>query len=127
MNKKFLAKPEYEYRTNLISEIIGRIASMCFESESMSIPFEDAQIFFDREYSMFRNLLNDLIKENILIKSVIDTYSILGKTDVIFFAYQRLGDFFIAEQLLLKYSNQNEIIEAFNENNELGTLINDFY
>ncbi len=127
LNKKFLAKPEYEYRTNLISEIIGRIASMCFESESMSIPFEDAQIFFDREYSMFRNLLNDLIKENILIKSVIDTYSILGKTDVIFFAYQRLGDFFIAEQLLLKYSNQNEIIEAFNENNELGTLINDFY
>lgn len=127
LNKKFISKPEYAYRNNLISEVVNKIALRCFQSNLKSIPLEEAILFFDHEYAKFPNLLNDLIKENILIKNVFETYTTSGNVDVIYFAYQRLGDFFIAEQLLLKYSNSDDLIRAFSKDNELGKFVNDYY
>ncbi len=47
----------------------------------------------------------------------------MRNTEMLYFAYERFGDFFITEQLLDKYTAADEVKQAFQKDNELGKLI----
>ena len=58
------------------------------------LSLDDAIELFDKKYSQFSHLINDLIEENIFIKRIEYDYEIKENKDVVYFAYERFGDFF---------------------------------
>jgi hypothetical protein len=111
LNKRFEEKrKEYKLR-NIVSKATEIIAVACFNSEYGQLPVEEGLILFDKEFPNYPDLLSDLIEESVLIKYRTEYRE--PPEDVLFFSYQKLGDFFMAEELLKSYSQKEEVIKAF--------------
>ncbi|MFC0781259.1 hypothetical protein, partial [Flavobacterium sp. HJSW_4] len=123
INYKFQQKrEEYKY-TNAVLDAIHRIAFEKHNNENDYLLLKDVKNLLRKEFSDYRFLLNDLIEENIFITNPRLDYETDKTEEIIYFAYQRFGDFYVADELLKKLNNRDEVIEAFKEQNNLGKLI----
>nr|WP_315234107.1 AVAST type 2 anti-phage system protein Avs2 [uncultured Flavobacterium sp.] len=123
LNNKFEKKrPEYKNR-KIVEKAIHLLAHECFGKDRRMLLLDDAFELFGKKYPHFIHLINDLIEENVFIKRIEYNYENSQNEDVIYFAYERLGDFFIAEELLSKFTTIEEIKIAFQKENEFGKLI----
>lgn len=121
LNKRFEEKrQEYKLR-NIVSKAIESIALACFKSEYGQLTIEEAFNVFDRDFPNYPYLLSDLIEESVLIKNRTE-YNDPPK-DVLFFSYQKLADFYMAEELLKPYFTKEEILNAFSNNVEFKKII----
>jgi hypothetical protein len=111
LNCKFEEK-RHEYKNrDIVTLAIEKFAEAVFNSEYGQLECKEAITLFDNEFSQFPHLLSDLIEDCVFIKMRYE-YSETPK-DIIFFSYQKLGDFFIAEELLKPYNTESEIKDAF--------------
>tara|TARA_R110001583_G_scaffold192614_1_gene359327 strand:- start:35330 stop:40033 length:4704 start_codon:yes stop_codon:yes gene_type:complete len=123
LNKRFEEKrTEYKNR-KIVEKAIHLLAYECFGKDRRMLLLDDAFELFGKKYPQFIHLINDLIEENVFIKKIDYKYETHQNEDVIYFAYERLGDFFIAEELLTKFKTIEEIKNAFQKENEFGKLI----
>ncbi len=119
-------REEYKNRDHKIIEALEKFAFKCFEKENRNtLDVKETVDFFDEEFTSFKHLYNDLVAECVLIqKNEIDYYS-NSNTEVVYFAFERIGDFVVAQSLLEKYEKSVDIIEAFRPENCLGQLVKD--
>lgn len=121
LNRRFEEKrKEYKLR-NIVSKAIEPIAVACFNSEYGQLPIEEALTLFDKEFPNYPDLLPDLIEESVLIKYRTEYKE--DPEDVLFFSYQKLGDFFMAEELLKPYSVKEDVIKAFSIDERLKKVV----
>lgn len=112
LNKKFEEKRlEYKYQ-DIVSKAIEKLSDAIFKTEYQSLDISEAVKLFNTEFSRFPLLLSHLIEESVLIK-MRNEYDRENPKDIVFFSYQRLGDFFMAEELLKSYSTKEEVQNAF--------------
>lgn len=128
ISQKLISKrDEYELKPKIAEEALHILAQACFNQEDTRVlSLSEAVSLFENEFPSNKNLLSDLIHENVFTQNLQTDYRTQQERDVIYFAYERFGDFFIAEQLLSKYKSSN-IKEAFSKGNELGELMSDSY
>ena len=121
-------RDEYRLRKHVIVEAIYDVARAIFEQERLrAIKLTEAVNLFDSKYSGYRNLLNDLIHENVFIQSTNHNYDTTQNDEIILFSYERLGDFYITKELLAPYLSKERAKQAFTRGQVLGNLINDYY
>jgi hypothetical protein len=112
LNQKFGAKrQEYKYQ-DIASRAIDKLSLAIFNTQHHNLTMPEARNFFDVEFPGFRCLLSDLIEEGVLIKRR-NEYDWENPKDVICFSFQRLGDYFMAKELLEQYNTQEDIQRAF--------------
>jgi hypothetical protein len=125
LNRKFEEKrPEYKYR-NIVSEAIEKLSIAIYETEYQRLDITEAVNLFAKEFSQDRYLLSDLIEESVLIK-VRDEFDRKNPKDIVFFSYQRLGDFFMAEELLKPYNTKEEVKNAFANDIKFQKITNEY-
>lgn len=111
-------RDEYALRPNLVKEALELFSIKSFENTtSKSLSLNEVNELFDLHFGKFPLLLKDLVEESVFIRSIDQ------QEEVIYFAFERFGDFYIAEQLLSKYQTEEEIRVAFSKNNVLGKLM----
>ncbi len=121
LNKRFEEKrKEYKFR-NIVSKAIESIAVACYNSKNGQLPIENAIDLFDKDFPNYPYLLSDLIEESVLIKYIAEYKE--TPEDVLFFSYQKLGDFFMAEELLKSYLVKKDVINAFTDDERFKKLI----
>lgn len=126
LNKVFLRKPQYKFRSKLIREVIQKLANFCFIKNKRQLLIEDAVTFFDDNFAQFPTLLSDLIQEGVFTKNLKRVYDSDKKEEVIYFTYEKLGDYHVATELLKKYSTSEEIRMACQKDNDLGILLKNY-
>ncbi len=111
LNKRFDSKrQEYRYR-NIVTLAVGALAKAIFNSDYERLKTEDAFTLFDTTFSGFNNLLADLIEEGVIIKH---HYQYLNEHfEYVVFSYQRIGDFFVVEELLKPYDTYEKLQDGF--------------
>ena len=125
-HKLELKRPEYKNR-KMAEKSIQFLAQECFKNNARSLGLEKSIELFDKMFPSFIHLINDLIEENVFIRRIDYDYRTEKNEEVIYFSYERLGDFFMSEEILSKYKTSNEVKTAFKKGNKLGKLINDKY
>ena len=124
LNHKFGEK-RHEYKNRkIVSGAIETFADSLFNTEYGQLALEEAVILFDDKFPRFPHLLTDLIEESVFIKMRPD-YEKSNK-DFISFSYQKLGDFFMAEELLKAYSTKEELKEAFNKDEKFQRITSNY-
>tara|TARA_R110002049_G_scaffold166707_1_gene332813 strand:+ start:1768 stop:6573 length:4806 start_codon:yes stop_codon:yes gene_type:complete len=124
---KLQEKREAYKNRNITDKVIKELAFKIFESDYKRISIEEAIQIMDDKFLRYPNLLSDLIEESILIKNINEDYSSGEEIEVVYFAYERFGDFYLANELLKKYKTNDEISHAFQKDSELGKLLEDRY
>lgn len=127
LNNKLLIKTEYSNRTTLVRKAINKVASLCFEKERRLLNLAEAVELFDNEFPKFPNLLYDLIQENVFVKNMYYDYDDGIDYESIYFAYERFGDFYIAEEQLKLYTSKEKILLAFKKEGSFASLLDDYY
>ena len=124
LNRKFEEKRhEYKHR-EIVSLAIEKIADALFKSEYGQLECKEVVSLFDNVFPLFPHLLSDLIEECVLIKMRYE-YSETPK-DLISFSYQKLGDYFIAEELLKPYKTAEELKSAFENDSKFHKITNQY-
>ncbi|TWP28893.1 hypothetical protein ETU08_08635 [Apibacter muscae] len=125
LNKRFENKnKEYKLRS-IVSESIEIFATSILNSEFNSITIQEAVKLFDEKFPNHKTLLTDLIDENILIRNKV--YSGYNKYhDAVYFAYQRLGDYFMAQKLLNGCASKKDVLDALMNPDGLGVICSDY-
>lgn len=124
LNKKFDEK-RHEYKNrNIVSHAIEKFANSLFNTKYGHLECDEVLSLFDREFPKFPHLLTDLIEECVFIKMRYE-YSDTPK-DLISFSYQKLGDFFIAEELLKPYATKKDIKNAFTNDIKFKKIVNEY-
>jgi hypothetical protein len=119
---------DYENRKHVVRDAIHIMAKACFEKEgSKMLSLEEANKLFDEKFSRFPSLLNDLIHENVFIQTTRKDYKTKEEFEMLYFSYERFGDFFIAAQLLEKYATAEDVKQAFGKEAEFGKLLEDYH
>lgn len=116
-------RDEYSLKPWLSKSAIEEFAKAYFNEENKHLSLEKTVQLFESKFPAHKHLLQDLIQESVFIQSTYKDYTTKIESEVIYFAYERFGDFFIAEQLLLPFNSPTEIKEAFKKENQLGQLI----
>lgn len=125
LNKKFGEKrPEYKYQ-DIVSKAIEKLATSIFDTDYHRLYLSDGVELFNTEFSNFPLLLSDLIEESILIV-IRNEYDREDTRDIVLFSYQRLGDFFMAEELLKPYLTKEEIENAFIQDKKFQKITNEY-
>lgn len=125
INLKFQKKrEEYKY-SNVILDAIHKVAFQNYNNENTSLLLTDVKILLQKEFPNNKLLLNDLIEENIFITNPVLNYKTDQTEEIIYFAYQRFGDFYVADELLKKYNNRSEVIDVFKKETNFGKLISE--
>ncbi|MFV8360926.1 AVAST type 2 anti-phage system protein Avs2 [Flavobacterium sp. LS1P3] len=125
INRKFQNKrDEYKY-CNVVLDAIHKVAFANYNNENNSLLLKDVRQLLKTEFPDHKLLLNDLIEESIFITNPQTNYKTNQQEEVIYFAYQRFGDFYIAENLLKNFSNSDDVINSFKKENKFGKLISD--
>lgn len=108
VNKSLSKKFEYNHKDfNLVSEATELIVSEMIKHPSFQISRKDANVLFKENFKNdvkdSRNILTELINENILNENAIynPTTEKYDK-EIVYFSYERLGDYLIAKTLLSK-------------------------
>ena len=94
-----------------LTEAIKVVAKAIFNSEYERLKVKDAFTLFDAKFSGFNNLLADLIEEGILIKNNFQFAE--NSYEYVVFSYQRLGDFYIVEEMLRPYDTYEKLQKGF--------------
>ena len=76
-------------------------------------------------FPKFPSLFSDLIEESVLVKMK-RKYNRDSTEEIVFFSYQRLGDFFMVEELLKPYSKREEVIKAFESDQQLQKIADNY-
>lgn len=123
-------REEYATHQGIVKEAIYELAYACYKKvDDKKLTYKEAETLFREKFNDFRFLMNDLIAENVIVRNLYVDYrsGIREEIETIYFAYERFGDFYMAEQLLKMYSFEEEVRMAFKENNELGSLLDDYW
>jgi hypothetical protein len=120
-------REEYHLAPNLISNAIQKFSLECFSKNESVLLLEEAQTFFKTNFSQYPFLLNDMIQESVFIRNCRDNYRTGKKEEVIYFAYERFGDHFIANELIKDFKDQEELLKAFGKEEKLGKLMEEHY
>lgn len=106
VNESLARKFDFDHKDlNLVNEAIDLIVNEIIQQPSYHIYREDANKLFKNNFkddvSNSRNILRELINENILTANVLYNPN-TNKYDkeIIYFSYERLGDYLIAKTLL---------------------------
>jgi hypothetical protein len=117
-------REEYKRRHEIIRLAINKMAEACFNHEdNHMVSLEETHNLFDNQFSSYKFLLDDLILENVFIQSVTYNYQSKKKIEVVYFAYERLGDYYMADYLLKQFKSSQEVLDAFQPGKILGTLV----
>ncbi|MDP9954792.1 hypothetical protein J2X97_000429 [Epilithonimonas hungarica] len=114
VNKSLSKKFGYNHKDfNLVNEAIEVIVSEMIKHPSFQISRKDANVLFKEHFKNdvinSRNILRELINENILNENAIyNTITEKYDKEIVYFSYERLGDYLIAKTLL---SEDIKIIE----------------
>lgn len=127
LNRIFQSKKEYRLKSKLVNEAIHVVANQFYKNETRYLSIDKANVLFDEKFNKFPSLLSDLIQEGVFIKNTRKNYFLNTSEDVVLFTYERYGDFYIASQLLQKYSSNEEILKAGLKENELGKLLSNYH
>ena len=125
--KKLSAKREmYRCRHHVVNDAIQKIAKAMFEQDdTRGLSIDSAIALFDNGFSSLKYLLDDLLLEGIFIQNVVVDKT--GKElEFIYFAYERLGDFYMAKELLKSFGTPQEVRKAFKQENTLGKLLEEY-
>lgn len=126
--KLILKRDEYQNRKHIIKDAILSVAQACFDKEDIRmLTIEEADQLFMKSYPSFTHLLNDLINENVFIQTTYKYYDSDVESEMIYFSFERFGDFFIAEKLLNKCTTPEDVKQAFQKGNALGNLLENNY
>lgn len=126
-NKLINKRGEYRRREHIIQNAIYEMAKACYSQEfTRALPIQKAIELFDIKFTNYKHLLDDLIFENVFIQSNVYDHATKSDIEVYYFAYERIGDFYMANELL-QFKSAEDAKEAFHEANELGKLIKDGY
>ncbi len=106
----------YKYR-HIASQAIDYLAEELLAAEFEQIECSVLYQKFDKKFPNHPELLADLIEEGVFIKTIDTFYDKHG--EMVMFAYQRLGDFFMADILLRQYNTYAELVQGFATNNKL--------
>lgn len=120
-------REEYYLAPNLILKAIQNFSLECFSKDESVLLLEEAQTFFNTNFPQYPFLLNDMIQESVFIRNCRDNYKTREKEEIIYFAYERFGDHFIANELIKDFKDQQEALKAFGREEKLGKLIEDYY
>jgi hypothetical protein len=107
----------------LISGAIQKFSLACFSLNESVLNLEEANSFFNSSFPQYPFLLNDMIQESIFIRNCRDNYRTEEKEEVIYFAYERFGDHFIANELIKDFKGPEEVLKAFSKGDKLGKLM----
>lgn len=125
LNKRFEIKNKKYKLKNIVSASIEVLSTAILDSKYGYLSVQEAVNLFDEKFSKFDTLLIELIEENILIRNKIQ--GVEGEfKEVIYFAYQRLGDYFMAKRLLGDCSSKEDVLKALKDPNGLGRICSDF-
>jgi hypothetical protein len=132
VKEKLIQKRDlYDYEPKLITNALNCFANACFERDRRSLPLSDAAKLLSVQYQQYPHLLADLIEESVLIRSYPFRYDYDDNSEeeeVVYFAYERFGDFYIAGELIKDIPDSKEAFRMFEKNQRLGMLIKDrFY
>lgn len=109
-------RDSYKYR-HIASQAIDYLAEELLSAEFDQIECSLLYQKFDKEFPNHPELLADLIEEGVFIKTVDTFYD--KHSEMILFAYQRLGDFFMADILLRQHNTYEELVQGFSTNSKL--------
>jgi hypothetical protein len=124
LNHKFGGK-RHEYKNReIVTKAINVFADAIFNTKYGQLELKDVVVLFDEKFPIFPHLLTDLIEESVFIK-MRPQYEEFHK-DFISFSYQKLGDFFMAEELLKAYSTKEKIKEAFKEDEKFQRITSNY-
>ena len=120
LNNKFGEK-RHEYKNReIVTKAINIFADAIFNAKYGQLGIEEAVNLFDEKFPRFPHLLTDLIEESVFIK-MRPQYEESHK-DFISFSYQKLGDFFMAEELLKGYTTKEKLIDAFKKDEKIQRI-----
>jgi len=111
VNKSLSKKFGYNHRDyNLVNEAIDLLVSEMIKHPSFQISRTDANVLLKEnlknDVNNSRNILRELINENILNENAIrNSKTNRYDKEIIYFSYERLGDYFIAKTLLFEDIN----------------------
>lgn len=120
-------RDEYRLSPNLVSNAIKKFCLECFERAESVLKLEDAIEFFLEKFPRQPYLLDDLIQESVFIRNCRDNYRTEEKEEVIYFAYERFGDYFIAYELIKGFDSKENILKAFGKQEKLGQLMDEHH
>ncbi len=124
LNRRFEEK-RHEYKNReIVSCAIEKFGKALYGTDYGQLECKDALFLFDKEFPQFPHLLSDLIEECVFIKIRYDNGEY--PQDIVSFSYQKLGDFFMAEELLKPYTTKEDIKIAFVNDVRFRKLTNKF-
>lgn len=126
LNRIFQLKNEYRLKSKLVDEAIHVVANYFYKNKTRYLSVDEVNALFEEKFNKFPFLLSDLIQEGVFIKNTRKNYFSDISEDVIYFTYERYGDFYIASELLQRYSNIEEILNAGLRENEFGQLLSNY-
>lgn len=129
---KIQSKPEYKLRRRIVWEAIDCFLNQCSENQKTYLEIEECVDIFSEKFSITPNLLQDLIEEGLFIKSITNKYHqnsngnyLEEPVEILYFAYQRLGDYLTAKKELDLLGNIDNIKAAFQPDGKFGRIFND--
>lgn len=126
LQRLILKREIYDYAPMLLINALNSFAKICFEKEQRSLKLSDALTLFEKEFSRYPNLLGDLIEESVLVRSLPERYGWEDQNDdeeIVYFAYERFGDFYLAGELIKDFNNNKDLLDNFKKDKPLGKLI----
>lgn len=111
VNKNLSHKLDYDYRDfDLVNEAVAVLVEEMIKSPSFQISRKDARRLltdkFKYDVDNSRNILSELFNENILTENVLfDPITQKYNNEIIYFSYERLGDYLIVKSILEKDEN----------------------
>lgn len=130
---KLSNRREYRLRTKIVWDAIKLFSKECVNAENRHLKIENAIELFKTNFADTPNLLLDLIEEGLFIKNIKRYYrdeddkSRKENVEIVYFAYERLGDFLIANYELENYANVEDLKLAFQKDGKFGKIANDYY
>lgn len=117
-------REEYRTRQHLIRQAILAVAKAIHEKNNWgSMLLSDAADLLDKNYAVLPHLLDDLIRENVFMQTFRWNRERQQEEESISFAYERLGDFLTATELLEPFSDAPTVRAAFQKDQPLGKLV----
>ncbi|HAY3506922.1 AVAST type 2 anti-phage system protein Avs2 [Elizabethkingia anophelis] len=119
-------REDYEYVPNLVKDSLNSFANACFSKEHKLLSLSETVELFNTEFPRHPSLLRDLIEESVLFRSLQDNYHWNENDDteeIIYFAYERFGDFYMAAKLIAGIADSTVVLTSFQKEGTLGKLI----
>ncbi|GFD92211.1 hypothetical protein KUL156_41720 [Alteromonas sp. KUL156] len=123
IDSKLEEKREEYIGRKLTREVVNEFSIRIFKDDHRRLELKEAFGLMDEKFPRFPYLLNDLIQEGIFIKNIWHDYKNDNDIEVIYFSYERLGDFYVSKEILNKYIGKEQVLEAFKKESFLGKLL----